>query len=490
MALMAWSSCFVTGIDSIDSQHRMLVDLTNAVAPHLAAAGDEPARNVRPLLDHLADYAATHFRHEEALMQIGGIDATYVARHRQAHAEFVQDISQMIRDSETENRISGKDLLRFLTSWLTFHILSEDQNMARQLITGLTAENQTALCETNEQAERSATTALTGALIDLFSLVSQRNQTLRLVNEQLGTTKSALAEANEQLELRVRERTEDLKQANDKLEREHKALIESLTQTRLAQARLLQSEKMAAIGQLAAGVAHEMNNPISFVASNFNTLGAYTERLFALVNTLQEQVRPLPCDHPVRSAMEASCERAELEFLRHDIPDLLRESSHGLARVTRIVADLKDGLESVLNLMSGQFAMRISIVREFGALPVVRCIPAQINQVFMNLLLNAAQAIDDAGVITIRTYQEKGNVRIDISDNGHGIPDEIRKRVFEPFFTTRPIGNGTGLGLSVAWDIIKNHDGHLGITSRVGAGTTLSISLPVERRPIAEGIPT
>ena len=110
MALMAWSSCFVTGIDSIDSQHRMLVDLTNAVAPHLAAAGDEPARNVRPLLDHLADYAATHFRHEEALMQIGGIDATYVARHRQAHAEFVQDISQMIRDSETENRISGKDL--------------------------------------------------------------------------------------------------------------------------------------------------------------------------------------------------------------------------------------------------------------------------------------------------------------------------------------------------------------------------------------------
>ena len=500
MALMAWSKLFVTGIDVVDTQHKGLVDLINAVAPQLAVIGEAPARSALPLLEQLAEYALSHFLYEEALMLAASIDPWHLAHHQRSHTTFALEVTQMIQDSTLDNNVSGANLLRFLTSWLTFHILSEDQSMARQL-RAIQAGTSPAEALANETAEdTSANAALVGALIDLFSLVTQRNKGLKKLNEELRLAKAELALSNEQLEARVANRTEMLKLANAQLERERLALLESLAQVQLAQAQLLQAEKMAAVGQLAAGVAHEINNPIGFVNSNFGSLITYTERLFSLIDAYQKLENELPVDHPSRLAVAQARELAELDYLRRDIPDLLNESREGLARVRRIVSDLRDfshldegewqdmdinhALESTLNVVSSELKDKVEVRKEFGELPTMRCIPAQINQVFMNLLVNAAQAIETAGVITLRTRIEDGSVRIEIADTGQGIPEEVKQRIFDPFFTTKPIGTGTGLGLSISWDIIKRHGGRFEVASRSGTGSTFTITLPIAARAI------
>ena len=501
MALMTWSSHFVTEIESIDAQHKGLVALINDAAPQLAAIGEAPAYGVRPLLNRLAQYAVTHFKDEEALMVTGGIDPGYLERHRSLHTTFTQDVMHMISDAKPDNNVSGAGLLRFLTSWLTFHILAEDQCMARQLQSiknGLSPD----LALSNEQlADSSANAVLLEALTELFSFVSQRNQALKTLNKELSLAQTSLARANEQLEERVIERTAQLKLANDELGHERKALIESLTQLKQTQSQLLQSEKMAAVGQLAAGVAHEINNPIGFINSNFSSLTTYTNRLFALIDAYEKLEVEFPTEHPSRVAIARERELAELNYLRQDIPELLRESGDGLTRVKRIVADLKDfshvddcdwqdadinsGLESTLNVIWNEIKYKAKVVKELGELPRVCCIPAQINQVLMNLLVNATQAIDTAGVITLRTRVVGRTIQIDVADTGHGIPEEVQKRIFEPFFTTKPIGKGTGLGLSISWDIIKRHSGHIEVRSRPGEGTTFTITLPIVSSAVA-----
>jgi two-component system NtrC family sensor kinase len=175
----------------------------------------------------------------------------------------------------------------------------------------------------------------------------------------------------------------------------------------------------------------------------------------------------------------------------------LQESSDGLARVRKIVADLKDfshvdesewqdadlnhGLESTLNVAWNELKYKATVVREFGEIPLVKCIPAQMNQVFLNLLINAGHAIETNGIITLRTRYQDARVTVEIEDTGQGIPDNIKDRIFEPFFTTKPVGKGTGLGLSISWDIIQRHHGTISIDSRVGHGTVFAICLPVNR---------
>jgi signal transduction histidine kinase len=249
---------------------------------------------------------------------------------------------------------------------------------------------------------------------------------------------------------------------------------------------LLQSEKMASIGQLAAGVAHEINNPIGFVNSNLGTLGNYIGDLLRLA----EAAAACP-------EGKAVADKIDLDFLRGDIPALLAESKDGLNRVRKIVQDLKDfsrvgevhwqsadlhqGLDSTLNIVNNEIKYKCSVTKQYGVLPPIYCLPSQLNQVFMNLLVNAAQAIEKHGEILIRTECVGTHaVRVSISDTGSGIPPEHLNRLFEPFFTTKPVGKGTGLGLSLAWGIIARHHGRIDVESKVGKGTTFTITLPIK----------
>ncbi|MGE5470637.1 MAG: ATP-binding protein [Bacteroidota bacterium] len=310
------------------------------------------------------------------------------------------------------------------------------------------------------------------------------------------------------LESQVRERTRELEAAvheNERINRalqrekaEQRALIAKLEE---AHSQLLQSEKLASIGQLAAGVAHEINNPIGFVNSNLGSLKNYVNQLLGLIDNMSASLEPLLADQPaVRASLEELCRVADLEFLREDICSLITESIDGTARVRRIVQDLRDfsrtgdislewvdlhaGLESTLNVVANEIKYKAEVVREYGDLPDVECRPSQINQVFMNLLVNAAQAIPERGRITLRSGCAGEAVWVAVSDTGSGIAPDILARIFDPFFTTKPVGKGTGLGLSVSYGIIEKHGGRIEVASQPGQGTTFTIWLPV-RQPEA-----
>ncbi len=308
----------------------------------------------------------------------------------------------------------------------------------------------------------------------------------------------ALRQHQEHLEQLIAKRTGELAEANTRLAREHRELQQLLQKVETTQQQLLQSEKLAAIGQLAAGVAHEINNPVGFVTSNLGTLKGYVGRLLELIDAYE---RAQPATLPAETAAVRA--RIDLDFLREDIPALLDESAEGLQRVTRIVQDLKDfsrvdnverqsadlnaALESTLNVVWNELKYKAEVVRELGEIPEIECVPAQINQVFMNLMVNAAQAIPQRGRITLRSGTDGDYVWFEIEDTGCGMPEEVRKRIFEPFFTTKPVGKGTGLGLSISYDIIvKKHGGRLDVTSTPGRGTTFRISLPLTP-PTADG---
>ena len=306
------------------------------------------------------------------------------------------------------------------------------------------------------------------------------------------------------LENQVRNRTEALEEAvreNEKINRalqhekeEQRILIKKLEE---AHNQLLQSEKLASIGQLAAGVAHEINNPIGFVNSNLGTLKTYVSDLLRIIDTYETGQHLLVVDAELHRRVKDACEKADLEYLREDIGKLIAESIDGTARVRRIVQDLRDfsridraewqwadlhaGLESTLNVVWNEIKYKADVVREFGTLPQVQCRPAQLNQVFMNVLVNAVQAIPEHGTITLRSGCADDKVWVSISDTGKGIPPELMTKIFDPFFTTKPVGKGTGLGLSVSYGIIDKHGGHIDVQSKPGQGTTFTIWLPVQR---------
>ena len=263
-----------------------------------------------------------------------------------------------------------------------------------------------------------------------------------------------------------------------------------------AQGQLLQSEKLSAIGQLAAGVAHEINNPIGFVQSNLGTLADYVADLLAIDRAYAEMEDQLSVLQPQAFArVHALKKECGYDFIVGDLKQLLRESGEGLERVARIVQDLKGfsrvgetgwlwadllaGLESTLNIVRNEIKYKAEVVRELVALPQVRCIPSQINQVFMNLLLNAGQAIETQGQITLRCGHDGDFVWIEVQDDGCGIAPENKARIFEPFYTSKPIGKGTGLGLSLAWGIVQRHEGTLEVTSELGKGACFRLRLPI-----------
>ena len=287
-----------------------------------------------------------------------------------------------------------------------------------------------------------------------------------------------------------------LQRANEEL----RALNQSL---RGAQDHLLQSERLASIGQLAAGVAHEINNPIGYVFSNFGTLEAYLERLFEMLEAY-EQAELALADSAIADRLAALRERVELDYLKQDIPMLMGESKEGLSRVRKIVQDLKDfsrvdthqewvwaslhqGIDSTLNIVANEIKYRADVKREYGALPDIECLPSELNQVFLNLLVNAAHAIGpQRGLIVVRSGDAGDKVWVEVEDDGCGIAPEHLARIFDPFFTTKPVGRGTGLGLSLAYGIVQKHHGRIDVRSEPGRGSCFRVTLPV-RRPGAEG---
>jgi len=317
----------------------------------------------------------------------------------------------------------------------------------------------------------------------LYLIHMARDITLRKQAElELRRFARQLEEQNSVLE----QKTDEALQAHRQLEVAHADLQES-------QSRVLQQEKMASIGSLAAGVAHEINNPIGFISSNLSTLVKYSERLTSYLRLQDESLRQsgeLPSD------LAEQRKKWKIDTICDDLGELLAESREGTDRVQQIVVDLKgfsrvdeagckpvdlhECIETTLNIARNEIKYKATVEKEFGDLPPVTCFPQQLNQVFMNLLVNAAHAIEKKGEIRIRTWSADGEVKIVISDNGKGMPDDVKKKIFEPFFTTKPVGKGTGLGLSISYDIIKKHQGRLEVESDVGKGTAFTITLPLK----------
>ena len=275
-------------------------------------------------------------------------------------------------------------------------------------------------------------------------------------------------------------------------------LTEANQQLKQAQNQLLQSEKMAAIGNLAAGVAHEINNPIGYVNSNLGTLEKYLADIFAVLNKYETVETLLDQDNPQLEELRQLKKKIDVGYIREDTKALLTESRQGLERVKRIVLDLKNfsrsdaeeqwaqadlnqGMEATLNVVWNELKYKCEVVKEYGPLPGIYCLPAQLDQVFLNLLVNAAQAIETRGKITIRTGQKGDRVWVEVSDTGKGIPPENIPHLFEPFFTTKPVGQGTGLGLSVSYSIVERHHGEIEVHSEVGKGSTFRVWLPVQQ---------
>jgi signal transduction histidine kinase len=289
----------------------------------------------------------------------------------------------------------------------------------------------------------------------------------------------------------------ELEKTNKKLKKNNQELKKLYQDLQDTQAQLVQSEKMASLGQLVAGVAHELNNPISYIYANMKELENYT-------NALSELISITSTNDDIGKDLEIELvklqQKYDFNFMREDIHSIIAENIEGSQRVKHVVqnlrnfsrldesdvktVDLHEGLDSTLLLLDNEIKNRITLHKEYGDLPKVSCRPGNINQVFMNILINAIQATGDKGNIWIKTEHHKETVEISIKDDGKGIPAPIKNKIFDPFFTTKAIGQGTGLGLSISYNIIKEHQGKITFTSEEGQGTTFKIVLPVKPKSL------
>ncbi len=306
------------------------------------------------------------------------------------------------------------------------------------------------------------------------TVIQQSYNELLETNSKLSLSEKKYRELAGSLENQVQERTEELKKAH---------------------AKLLQQEKIASVGQLAAGVAHEINNPLGFIASNINSLNQYVSKIKDMLIFYRRAFdKPVLTDED-RDLSKEKWKKTKLDFILTDVDELVRESLNGAERVKKIVSDLKgfshiddvsgadisinDEIDRTLNVLTHEIPEDAEIIKDYSEMPNIECNAAQICQVFFNIILNAFQAKQTHLKLIISTRYSGKLIRIDFSDNGPGIPDNIKDRIFEPFFTTKEVGQGTGMGLNVAYDTVVSYGGTIEVDSEPGNGTTFSLIMPV-----------
>lgn len=301
----------------------------------------------------------------------------------------------------------------------------------------------------------------------------------------LEARENQLQELNRNLEDMVRQRTGELESSHDALKKAYLDLQNT-------QEQLVHTEKMASLGQLVAGIAHEIKNPLNFIYGNTGFLSDYTRKLQALLEAYDSLPSLCPEDRDRIAQLKESLNYA---FIRGDLPTLIDNFTEGASRINTIVSDLRTfsrmdsytmseidvhaSIEISLNLLRNQYKERIEIHREYGDIPKIQGFSGKLSQVFMNLLSNAFHAIGEKGDVWIRTRAADGVIQVEIQDNGHGVPRENLKRIFEPFFTTKAVGQGTGLGLSISYGIIEQHQGRIFVANAPGGGTIFTVRLPI-----------
>jgi two-component system NtrC family sensor kinase len=407
-------------------------------------------------------------------------DCTVAADATEARARLKEQNFELVISDIKMPGESGSDLIRY--------ILAEYRDTATLIVS---------VMDDPSVAAQAFEIGVYGYLVKPFlpkgALISVSNALRR---RQLEIDNRAYRQSLEQM---VEERTTALHKSNKELE-------ETVTRLKETQAQMIQSEKMASIGQLASGVAHEINNPTGFINSNLNTLADYQRDINTLITQYRHLIGDLKdmktkgkCPPGLSEQLEgivALEAELDIDFVLDDAVNLIGESQEGTERLKKIVSDLKDFahpgkdqlesadinrcLESTLNVVWNELKYKAKVIKDYGELPLVECYPQQLNQVFMNLLVNAAQAIEKEGEIRIVTRALDGQVEVEINDTGSGIPKENLSKIFEPFFTTKEVGKGTGLGLHVVYDIVTKHKGTITVESEQGKGTAFKIRLEVE----------